>query len=525
MTEEPSRRTPGRRSAEPVGVMSARRPAMHHAATATPVLSPRSQARNAREADGVRAVGRPRGPWAGVAAGLALAVGAFLLFQIAARPDRFATALVAAPILLAVVFPISRYLGRREAAFDLGSIIVAGTIARVGATLIRDANAADGAVYFSVGRQLSSAFRAMQFGVDTGREIPGTGFIRYLSGLVQVITLNDRFATFLVFTGFSVAGTIFFYLAFARGLPDGQRQRYAALVFLWPSLVYWPSSLGKEAWMLLCIGAASYGVARVLSGGVARGTLLAVVGVLGTSMVRPHVSMIVMAAAAVAVLIRKPAVTTKLVGGRRVIRTVGGGAKVVAIVLVLIGGGFLATQTQKVLKLDDSSTDSIGSGLEATEAQTSQGNSAFRPFTASNPANYPAAAVTVVFRPFPFEARGVESLLSASEGVLLLVLFLTSLPRLVHLPRLMRREAYVAYALALVLVFVYAFSAIGNFGILARQRTQVLPLVFVLVCLPVAAAARRGPATADAAEEDGDTESRPDSRPTRRTSVGPGDGR
>jgi hypothetical protein len=33
---------------------------------------------------------------------------------------------------------------------------------------------------------------------------------------------------------------------------------------------------------------------------------------------------------------------------------------------------------------------------------------------------------------------------------------------------------------------VYAFSAIGNFGILTRQRTQVLPFVLVLAALPLA---------------------------------------
>ena len=39
-------------------------------------------------------------------------------------------------------------------------------------------------------------------------------------------------------------------------------------------------------------------------------------------------------------------------------------------------------------------------------------------------------------------------------------------------------------ALGILVTFVYAFSAFSNFGILARQRCQVLPFFIVLLCLP-----------------------------------------
>ena len=53
-----------------------------------------------------------------------------------------------------------------------------------------------------------------------------------------------------------------------------------------------------------------------------------------------------------------------------------------------------------------------------------------------------------------------------------------------------RREAYAAYAIAFVGVFIYLFSALGNFGILARQRVQMLPFLFVLLSLPLQVDAR-----------------------------------
>jgi hypothetical protein len=45
----------------------------------------------------------------------------------------------------------------------------------------------------------------------------------------------------------------------------------------------------------------------------------------------------------------------------------------------------------------------------------------------------------------------------------------------------------VAFALAYTGLFILAFSAIGNFGLLTRQRTQLLPFVLVLLAMPARA--------------------------------------
>ena len=49
----------------------------------------------------------------------------------------------------------------------------------------------------------------------------------------------------------------------------------------------------------------------------------------------------------------------------------------------------------------------------------------------------------------------------------------------------MRRQPYVAYCLGITLTFIFAFSAFSNFGILARERCQVLPFFLALLCIPV----------------------------------------
>jgi hypothetical protein len=46
-------------------------------------------------------------------------------------------------------------------------------------------------------------------------------------------------------------------------------------------------------------------------------------------------------------------------------------------------------------------------------------------------------------------------------------------------------------AIAYVLMFVFAFGTVANFGILARQRVQLLPFVFALLAAPAVAAGAR----------------------------------
>ena len=55
----------------------------------------------------------------------------------------------------------------------------------------------------------------------------------------------------------------------------------------------------------------------------------------------------------------------------------------------------------------------------------------------------------------------------------------------------MLHRPYLVFVATFTVVFITAFSFIGNFGILTRQRTQLLPLVFVFLAMPPMAR-RRG---------------------------------
>jgi len=392
------------------------------------------------------------------------------------------------PVLLMVTAPALVRAGRAEPGFDLGGLMATGLALRFAAAYYRFANGFDAHVYNRFGTQLAQSFRALHFDVNTGASVPGTGGMRYLTGLVSVPVGSDEFMKFCVFSWLAWWGCVLLYRAFVTAVPDGDRSRYARLIFLWPSLVFWPSSIGKEAWMLFTLGIAMVGAARVLTRQRGGYTML-LLGLLTGSLVRPNIALLALVAFGVALFLgrREPA-------RAGVIITPAAVAKVAGLVIVLLLGAVLVSKTQQLIDPTDTQAGvSVGSASARVQALTAEGGSKFTPSDPKNPVGYVTAAVTVLFRPFPPEAHGFNELLGATEALFLAGLCMVSWRRLRALPRRLRDEPYYALAVAYLMMFVYAFATVGNFGILARERTQLLPFVFVLLAAPAAARAARRP--------------------------------
>jgi hypothetical protein len=307
-------------------------------------------------------------------------------------------------------------------------------------------------------------------------DLMGTEFIRLLTGLLYIVTGPTMLGGFMVFSLISFWGLYFFYRALRVAFPEANYRRYALLLFFLPSLLYWPSSLGKEAWMTGTIGLATYGVALILKHNPL-GYPYAAFGLVGTGMARPHITALCFVALFFAYMLRRKSWREARFGPF---------GKVAGIAVMLAAGGVVLGSTAKFFDVqgDASGVDQV---LTRTQTQSSQGGSEFdgggtRAYT---PAEFPIALTTVLFRPYPWEASNPQMLVAAVEGTVLLGVAVTSWRRLARLPGLFFRTPFLAYCVAYIIMFVIAFSSIGNFGIMTRQRTQVFPFVVVLLCLPL----------------------------------------
>jgi hypothetical protein len=419
-----------------------------------------------------------------VAAVLAIAVVLVALgFGMNQTSYRIWGGLWVAPVLLMLSLPVANRAARLDGD-AIGRIVLAAAAVKVlAAPLLRYwmafglyGGSTDAIDYHQWGVQFAPLFRHGIYS-DLGR-ISGTRFIQILTGQVYAVTGPTLLGGFMVFSWLSFLGMYLFYRAFRIAYPDGDGHRYALLVFFFPTILFWPSSMGKEAFMMLTLGAATLGAAQLLSGRF-RGLVWLVLGVWGAAIVRPHMALIVGAGLLVA------APLGVLAGGadshRRLRGRLGGAVLVVAM---LLAGPTLIGVAEKFFGLQSLNAQTAQDVLDETTRRSGETGSTFTAVSPANPVGFALSGVTVLFRPFPFEVRNVQAMLTSLEGLSLLALCILSLGRLARLPLALLRRPYLAFAVVYTCAFIFAFSSVVNFGILARERSQLLPVLFVVLCIP-----------------------------------------
>jgi hypothetical protein len=390
--------------------------------------------------------------------------------------------LVVAPLLFLVSLPILARQANREGDRRLFWLLVLALALKLGGAFLRYYTTfalyqgrADAVAYHEFGVQISERFRDGTF--RTGLEsLTGTNFIRMFAGVVETFTGPSMLGAFLVFSWLAFWGLFLFYRAFTIAVPEGRRRSYAYLVFFLPGLLFWPSSIGKESWMIFALGVAAYGVARLLSGSIVRGLSTTGLGLVLAAFVRPHMAGLMAVALTVAYLIRRsPEEHRESAPVVKAIWLV----PLIVVAVILIGrtNAYLA---EKGIDTSRGPTEVVAE----VGGQVSGGGSAFVPDVLESPQQAPIAVVTVLFRPFITEANNLQAYASAIEGTFLLVLTVARGRWLLAALRSMRRQSYVAFALIYTAMFVFAFSSLANFGLLVRQRTSLLPLFLVLLAVP-----------------------------------------
>lgn len=296
-----------------------------------------------------------------------------------------------------------------------------------------------------------------------------TRFTEQVTSLLYVPGEPSLIGSFLFFSFFAFVGMVCFYLAFRRSAPRHLLKPYAIALFFLPSLLFWPSSIGKDSLMVLAIGVVSLGSALLFERRWWPGLALLIPG-LGLAVgVRTHVAALLAGGIAIA-----------LAGSRHEKSPMGPFLRF--IVTIAAVGMLLYFGSTAAGKLGlDTTSDGLDQFLAETERLTAQGGSAVVGTPVLSPVDLPEAFLRVLFRPLPGESFNPPLLLSSLESGLLFLFTLVRLPTIIRNYGSVRRNPYYLYATVYSLAFVVAFSAIFNLGILARQRVQVFPLLLVVL--------------------------------------------
>ncbi len=426
-----------------------------------------------------------RDPWVVAAIGLGILVGylGLLFFLMGSSTYDTWGGLIVGPVLVLLALPAMARQAKREEDRTVFWLLLAGLLVRFGGALARQfvafdvyGGVADASGYHDAGVRLAAGFAHGNFATDLA-PITGTNFVKLVTGVLYTVTGPTKLGGYLFFAWLGFWGIYFFYRAFTIGVPDGRWRSYGRLVLFLPSLVFWPAGLGKDAWMVFGLGIAAYGGAKLLTGRVGRGLLVCGLGIWIASMVRPHVAGMIGLAIVAGLVLRRPSegfgLTAPIV-------------RVVSLLAVAIVAWLFVSQANEFLKESQLNVDNgVSSVLTTIATRTYEGGSEFTPAIVHSPVQFPAAALQVLFRPFAFEAHNVQALAIAVEGTFVLVFSLRRWRSLVGAVRGATGRPYIAAAIAYSVLFIIAFSAIANFGILARERDQLFPFYFALLCLPV----------------------------------------
>jgi hypothetical protein len=86
-----------------------------------------------------------------------------------------------------------------------------------------------------------------------------------------------------------------------------------------------------------------------------------------------------------------------------------------------------------------------------------------------------------LFRPLPYEAHNPPAFASSLEGAALLLLVLWKLIPMVRRGFRSRRDPYMLFCIMFTFLFIIAFSSFLNLGLMARERSQVMPFFLAMI--------------------------------------------
>ncbi|HET8655872.1 MAG TPA: hypothetical protein VFL93_10190 [Longimicrobiaceae bacterium] len=339
----------------------------------------------------------------------------------------------------------------------------------------------DYSTYYGTGLRWGQAFWTGTLDQFSSPYVHGwccTGFMVRLSGLVLLVLGPAINGVFVIFALLGYVGIISLAVAFARSHPDVPLERYLIWIVLFPSLWYWPAALGKDALVLAGVGLSVMGF---IGHRGRTGWFPLIVGMALVFAVRPQVAMVVVSSMMLAYWIGSDAAWTP----SRIFQGVG----------LAVGGLALAVVASNALGLHLFSPDEVQSYLDARSATTAYGGSAVD-VGGSGVFGILLGIVNVLFRPFPWEARGVAAAIASLEVTSLWVLVIWKWSDVKSFFLQHRESRLLWFGIVFTALYVVLTGmALGNLGLIARQRIHVFPFFLMFLAGGKSVRPRSGPGT------------------------------
>ena len=299
----------------------------------------------------------------------------------------------------------------------------------------------------------------------------GTQAIVYITQTLKMYTGGTYLDFYLIFQAIGFLGITVLLRVFEEihnelGLPHSPH--LYALVTI-PSLHFWSSALGKDGPFLLAGALVLWAAMRLPSRAKALfGALMLML------LIRPHIALVAVAALSFAVVVGRGIPLYLRVG----------------LFLVAAAGTWVAgSALQTTYSINVTSSESIGQQFERRDnvlQSEDAGKSAVD-------ASYPVRLLSLLFRPFFFDADELFALVASFESLFILFLVLLLLLRFRDMIGLFRSVFFFRYAVIYATGLTLFLSlSYWNVGLGLRQKwTMLMPMLLVLLVALLAVRAAR----------------------------------
>jgi hypothetical protein len=341
----------------------------------------------------------------------------------------------------------------------------------------------DSFMYFEHGLAYASMLWSGDFATAlewTAEKWWGTPFVQFFTGLVLAGIGPTFFGAFLVFSLLAFAGLVGFTRAFQRAYPTVPAWKYARWALLFPSLWFWPSAIGKEAVVILGLGLA---VAGFVGKNDRINWPLLLLGLGFVFAIRVQVAAVLIFALVFAYWLS--------FAGRWTPARVAQG---VGILVIGVAGMQVALGEMGMDSFDGEGvqqylTENAGRGGGGPQRGTLSAIEGAQ----VGLSGIPDALANILLRPFPWEARNPQLMITALEILAFWAIVYYRRSNVLAAIRHWRKERLLRLAVPFILVYAISLGMLlANMGLIARQRILIFPFLFFLVeAVPAAVRAAR----------------------------------
>lgn len=296
----------------------------------------------------------------------------------------------------------------------------------------------------------------------------GTSNVMYINHIFTYFVGNSYYSLKLLSSLIGFVGVMFFYKTYEyfiiKNKLELKHDYFIYVIFLFPSILFWSSTLGKDPLNLFFIGLFSYGFIHLIDNFNFRYLIIIAIAVLLVSYIRPWWSIIM--------------ITSMFLYYLKVnsIRNF--------FLFIIILPIFYLTAVEFLKMHDISSFSQIFLKMTSVAQGLAYGGSSVATNTITNISDYMFYYIpnlfTTLFRPMPWDIRNPFTALAAVENV---ILFYLTYKYIFKNWKIIYNNKYLKFYILLIFSWslFYVIISPTNLGVAARFKLQVLPAMLILI--------------------------------------------